>query len=61
MTALEGETALITGAGRGIGLAFAAAYKREGARVAPADIDFATAAVIALDIKAKGGGGNWMS
>ena len=39
MKRLEGKTALITGAARGIGLAFAEAYMREGARVAVADID----------------------
>ena len=39
MKRLEGKTALITGAARGIGLAFAEAYMREGARVALADID----------------------
>ncbi len=43
MTRLAGRTALITGAGRGIGRAFAAAYAREGARVALADIDIARA------------------
>lgn len=40
---LAGKRALITGAGRGIGLAFAAAYIREGATVAIADIDLARA------------------
>ena len=43
MKRLEGKTALITGAARGIGLAFAEAYIREGARVAIADINIARA------------------
>lgn len=37
---LQNKTALITGAGRGIGLAFARRYVDEGARVAIADVDF---------------------
>ena len=40
---LGGKTAIITGAARGIGAAFAGAYVREGATVAIADIDMARA------------------
>mgnify|MGYP003544246576 CR=1 FL=1 len=36
---LAGKTAIITGAARGIGLAFAAKYAAEGARVAICDIN----------------------
>ena len=40
---LAGKTALITGAARGIGLAFARAYAAEGAQVAIADINLEAA------------------
>ncbi|MAM63381.1 L-iditol 2-dehydrogenase [Maritimibacter sp. UBA3975] len=50
MKRLDGKTALITGSARGIGLAFAGAYVREGARVALADIDFARAKEAAGEI-----------
>ena len=43
MKRLDGKRALITGGARGIGLAFAQAYVREGASVVLADIDFARA------------------
>lgn len=47
---LEGKTALITGAARGIGRSFAEAYIREGARVAVADIDTERARQTALEL-----------
>lgn len=51
---LAGKTALITGAARGIGFAFAEAYLREGARVVLADLSGAQDAAKALGERAMG-------
>lgn len=53
MKRLEGKNALITGAARGIGRAFAEAYVREGASVAIADIDKKRADQTATEIGSK--------
>jgi D-sorbitol dehydrogenase (acceptor) len=50
MTRLAGKSALITGAARGIGLAFAKAYVAEGARVAIADMNIDRARQAAAEI-----------
>ncbi|APQ10359.1 sorbitol dehydrogenase [Pseudomonas oryzihabitans] len=50
MNRLEGKSALITGAARGIGKAFAQAYLKEGATVAIADINSQRAQATAAEL-----------
>ena len=52
---LEGKSALITGAGSGIGRAAALAFAREGAWVAAADRNLDAAQATVAAIEAKGG------
>lgn len=52
---LADKIAIITGAGGGLGLAFAEGMVRNGAKVAVADIDGAAAAMAARSLEEKGG------
>jgi NAD(P)-dependent dehydrogenase (short-subunit alcohol dehydrogenase family) len=52
---LEGKACLITGAGSGIGRSSALLFAREGASVAVADLDAASAAATVTEISAAGG------
>lgn len=52
---LEGQVAIVTGAGRGIGRAIALRLAREGAGVTVADLNEANAAEVAAEIEAAGG------
>ncbi len=55
MSSLDGRIALVTGAGRGIGLAMALRLARDGATVVVSDIDEAAAAAAAKSIQTGGG------
>ncbi len=55
MTRLDGSVALITGAGGGLGLAFAQAFSKAGASVIAADINFEAADETADLLHAQGG------
>jgi len=51
----DGRVAIVTGAGQGMGEAFARALAREGAQVAIAELDATTGGAVAADIRAGGG------
>ena len=55
MGRLEGRTALITGAGSGIGAACAELFSAEGANVFCADLDVEAAEQVAENVNSKGG------
>jgi NAD(P)-dependent dehydrogenase (short-subunit alcohol dehydrogenase family) len=56
-TPLSGKVAIITGSGRGLGLAYAAELARQGASVVINDVDAATAHSAVATIEAEGGKG----
>lgn len=57
---LQGKSALVTGAGSGIGKAIAATFAREGARVMASDLNEDTAKAVAAQIEDSGGEAKWV-
>ncbi|MBD3942260.1 SDR family oxidoreductase [Microbacterium sp. NEAU-LLC] len=55
LSPLDGKVAIVTGSGRGLGLAYAQELARQGAAVVINDIDQATAAEAVATIEAEGG------
>jgi NAD(P)-dependent dehydrogenase (short-subunit alcohol dehydrogenase family) len=55
MEHLAGRTAIVTGAGSGIGRAIALALAQEGAGVVVADVDIAGGQAVVEEIRAHGG------
>ena len=55
MGQLDGTVAIVTGAGRGIGKAFAKVYAREGARVAVVSRTQSTLDGVVAEIQSEGG------
>lgn len=52
---LNGKVAIVTGSGRGLGLAYARELARQGASVVVNDVDEATAAAAVASVRAEGG------
>ena len=52
---LDGKVAIVTGSGRGLGLAYAQELARQGAAVVVNDVDEQTAADAVASIEAEGG------
>jgi 3-oxoacyl-[acyl-carrier protein] reductase len=52
---LEGKVAIVTGAGQGIGRAYALRFAAEGAKVAATDLNDTNAETVAKEIEAAGG------
>jgi len=55
MTGLQGKTAIITGAGRGIGKAIARRLAQEGMSVGVNDVNARLAEAAVLELQAEGG------